>query len=232
MKLDNRIWLIVSILLMAALLAGGWFIGVQPQLAAQRTANEQRDEVRLTNERIRAEIDALILARDRLPELVAEAEAYELAVPVDTHAAAFIRQLSRIADETDVTIVTIRMADAVPYRSPGVPSPDEEETGAPYPHTEGLITSDNFIVGEIGVQVTGDWADVLRFVELLQTSERLVLVDGFSASLDSDGGTTASLSGSIYVLRDPSRPDPERPLEGGIVVDNPGEFVEGDAADE
>jgi hypothetical protein len=46
----NRLWNIVAVMLMVAIAAGGWFLGVDPQLAAARTADEQRETVEAQNE--------------------------------------------------------------------------------------------------------------------------------------------------------------------------------------
>lgn len=201
----NRLWVLGSVLAMAAILALGFVLGIQPQLKAASLANADRAAVEAAN----AE-QAVVLAQLKEDFAGIDAVRSELAplaisVPSGTEMPAFVKQLSELAVQSQVTLTAITVADALAYApvvapvvaAPVAEAPDEgaeaasepvptEEAAAPVstagvpPVTDPRITASNF--ASLGVQITikGDYNRVLDFVNGLQNGPRLVLVSGLS----------------------------------------------------
>lgn len=130
MKLDNRIWTIITVIVSAAIVAGGWFLGVQPQLAAMVTAQEQTADADAQNQALQAEIAALQTAQASLPELRAEATELQLAVPDEMDSSAFITSLNALADSTGTVVTSIEVSAAQAYAVPVDASASSSSDGA------------------------------------------------------------------------------------------------------
>lgn len=219
----NRLWNIVSIGIMVAILGGGWFLGVDPQLSAARASNEQSAAVDAQNDATRATAEQLILAEKDLPGLQNELATLQRSVPATAQTSAFIDDLNVLATTAGVTVSAITVSDAQPYVAPvaaDVPAaataetPAGGETGdaapatvdplAPPAATSPLVTSENFVLVPISVEAKGSAQAVLDFVSGLQNGKRLFLVTSYSSSLateDKEAGiVTATTTGYIYAL--------------------------------
>lgn len=217
MKLDNRLWVVITVILSAALVAGGFFLGIQPQLDALSTAQSQKADVDAQNAALSAEIAALRTASEDLDSLRADAQALQLAVPDEMDSAEFITSLNALAAATGVTVTTISIDPASTYAPPvedgsapaatdSADSADAEEAagatpspapaaedgapvaGAPLPTTNPLITGSDFVVIPVTIAIRGGYAPSLEFVEGLRTGERLILVHQMGITRSSDDG--------------------------------------------
>lgn len=206
MKLDTRMWAIISVLLVGAIVAGGWFLGASPLLVAKADADGKLAETRALNAQHAATLAALADASKTLPELQDQAVDLESAIPTDLASSALITALNDLAAATGVTITAIAIQDGVSYQPPAdaeaAPAAADSPEGAPTPLTDARITSDNFVLVPITVEVAGALPNVLAFIHGVQTGTRLVLITGLDTSADGDGATTYTsvISGTTYVL--------------------------------
>ncbi|GAB3607775.1 hypothetical protein GCM10027413_31840 [Conyzicola nivalis] len=218
----NRLWNIVAVGIMVAILAGGWFLGVDPQLSAARASNEQSAAVEAQNDLTSATADQLARAEEDLPALQDELATLQRSIPATAQTSAFIDDLNVLANAAGVTVSAIAVSDAQPYVAPvaaDVPAaataetPAEGETAeaapdvdplAPPAVTSPLVGSDNFVLVPISVEVKGSAQAVLDFVSGLQSGKRLFLVTSYSSSLGTEeegaGIVTATTTGYIYAL--------------------------------
>src|SRR4051794_13009198 len=95
--MDNRIWGILTLLAVVALLAGGWFIGASPFIDAANAADGQRQDAINRNQQLQAELVALEKAKQDLPDMEAEAALLQESIPADTESSAFITSLNDMA---------------------------------------------------------------------------------------------------------------------------------------
>jgi len=201
MKLDNRIWILITVVIVLALGAGGWFLGVSPQLAALGDAQDEQAEVDLQNQTLQAEIDQLRLASADMENLRAQAEDLQLAVPDEMDSSEFIDSLTALAAQTQVTVSSIGIDSAQIYIAP---APDATVLeGAPTPTTNGLITSDNFVVIPVSIKIRGDYGRSLDFVDGLQTGLRLILVHELTITRTGDEGAATfetTVNALVYAL--------------------------------
>lgn len=228
MKLDNRLWILISSVLILVLIAGGWFLGVGPFLAAAAVADEAREGIESQNRDLRVQIASLAQQEADLPKLADELEELEKAIPAGVDGSEFIASVTKLASQSDVTLTTIALTDPVAYVPPAAPAPPapaaegEAAEGAeaapapapaagagPVPLTDPLVTTANMVIVPIEIGVSGSNDKVMAFLERLQEGDRLVLVTkiagGRAEGSDASSGSYAmTITGSMYVMRDPA----------------------------
>lgn len=223
----NRLWLIASVLVMALVLVGGWIVGVQPQLAGIADSEAQTAAVDATNEQNARVVAKLKKDSENLPALKAKLAELAASVPQGSDIPPFIDQLNALYSSSGVLCVDQAFADAVAYApvvapaasapaagsasstATPAPSPTATPTQAPTagvpPVVSSLITASNFAAQPVTVTVRGQYANVLQFVNGLQTGARLFLVTGLSTSPTTGadavpGSVDGKVTGYIYSL--------------------------------
>jgi len=217
-----------------AILAGGFFLGVQPQLDRAAAADAERGSVASTNTSTRTELDRLRDQAAQMPRMQAELAALRASVPADAQASALISQLDATAEASGVRVSSLTVGDAQAYvppaatpvtgagststgatgdatAAPTAPATAAETPVAPRTATDGSITGADFSVIPVAVTVEGDFAQALAFVRGVQSNPRLFLVTSISSATsatgEGDGAAetpTWTFSGSVYVLADTS----------------------------
>ena len=213
MKLGTRVWGLITVVVVAALVAGGYFLGVSPLLSQRASAETARQAALAQNQGLQNEIARLEAARGNLDEYQALAASYEQLVPDTVDSQRFIRSLDSLAGANGVTIQEISIQQFLPYVPPE--NSDEYSEDAPPPFTDGRITGDNFVIVPFSITVTGGWAESLNFVHQLQFGDRLVLLTTIDQSV-SDGTYSTTVAAYMYVLVKPGTPVPgQEPVEEG-----------------
>ena len=227
----NRLQLIVALAIGALLLVGGFFLGVQPQLAATAENREQRQTIDTTNDKYRTELGRLAAQSAKLPTMQREAAALEKSIPASASTSTFYKEVDGVAASTGVTVAGITTSWAEAYTPPATqaspggaptdaattaptatPSPAPTPPAVPAPVTDAQITASNFSTISISIDVTGSFAQALAFTSGVQNGDRLFLVNDIkseraettdaTATATDSGATTWTLSGYIYVLSD------------------------------
>lgn len=221
----NRIWTIGSVVVMAVVLAAGWFLGIQPQLAAADAANQARIQVQSQNATSQAVLAQLKKDYQNIDQVKQQLASLRQKVPTQVDASGFVTELNGLAGLYQVTLKSISVGDAKPYTPPVAP-PTPAPSRSPAPSgtpgtaakapgvigaTNPLITSANFIVIPVQLTVTGSYGNVLDFVSGLQTGQRLFLVSAFSSGASTVAGAPSTnvttvgtvdstVGGFMYVL--------------------------------
>lgn len=210
----NRMWVIGTILAMVVTVAGGWLIGIAPQLAAAASANTDRANVMAAN--ARNEILLAKLKRDyqNIDALKNHVSTLKESVPTSADISSLVTELNSLANARKVTLKSITVSDAKPYTPATQAVAATAGKTSNSPQTNSKITSTNFVTIPVQITVTGDYGKVLDFVNDVQLGQRLFLVSTLSStgSTDSKGAkgnpTTSggsqkvdsSIGGYIYVL--------------------------------
>jgi len=218
----HRILSGLTVFLMVVLVAAGWFLVAQPQLAAAATANQSLAGVQSQSAATQATITHLIAEQKKLPELTKDLAALRLSIPGGAESSAYINGLNALAASAGVTITDITLDDPVAYTSPAAaaapkpgaspspsPTPSPSATKAPAPTgwtppSDPRITAANFVAIPVSVTTIGDWPTTLAFIHGLQNGQRLFLVTGIATDVETDGSLKAAVKGYIYVLLDPA----------------------------
>ena len=199
MSSSIRIWGIAAGALVLALLAGGWFLGVQPQLNAAAMTGESASSVEMQNQATRIRLAGLTKAAAKIDTMRADNELLLKAVPSILKPNTFIRRVNEVAALNDVKVLGLSPSDAVAYTSPAAASAG---AGITLAKTDPLITAANFAVVPVTVSVSGGSDDVVQFMHDIQNDERAFSISTVQLTKDaSPGGFTAALGGSIYTLK-------------------------------
>ncbi len=223
MKLGTRVWGLITVVVVVALVAGGYFLGVAPLLDQQAKAEALRKEALAQNQVLQAEIAQLEQAEEDLDKYQALAADFEKLIPETVDSQRFIRSLDALAVANAVTVTQITVDRFLPYEPPAVDAAVEYSEKAPPPFTDPRITDKNFVIVPFSVSVDGGWAESLNFVHQLQYSDRLVLLTSISQSMK-DTVYTTDVTAYMYVLVKPGTPVPgEEVVEGGTDSPTDGE---------
>ena len=184
----NKLWVVGAVLVMVALVAGGWLIGIQPQLSAVASADQNRVIVESQNAKnqllltkLKRDYEGIVVLKNQLDTLRA-------AVPAGADISTFVSELNGLASTHKITVKSISVSDAKPY-APAPPVPASTPGGRPsVTTTNPRITSANFVLIPVQFSVTGNYATVLDFVHDVQTGPRLFFVSTFTTT----GSTTAA----------------------------------------
>ena len=221
----HRLWVIASVMAIVAVVGLGFLLGVQPQLTALSAAESELAAVEANNAAAEAKLAALKVEFERIDELQVELTDLVQSVPTGANAPELVDQLDGLAKNGGLALIAITVADAQPYATvgeavvalaepePGVastdssmtpPAPAQVQPGAP-PITNALITPDNFAVLEVQVRVKGSYAQVLDYVNGLQSGPRLFLVTALTTTPpdESTGLVEATIGGLVYAALTP-----------------------------
>lgn len=223
---QHRILSLLSILVMLIIPVIGWFLIAQPQLAAAASADQQRQDVAAQVAASQLVVDKLKADSVRLPEMRKELDELRGSIPAGVDPSGWIDGLSALATISGVQITALTVSDPLAYspaQPPNAPATeqsagegdDAEGTDTPaFPGivTSPLITSSNFVAIPVTVDVAGPADAILRFVNGLQTDNRLYLVNEFSTTADASDPNqlVGKIGGYIWAIPtgEPGNPHP------------------------
>jgi len=214
---QHRIISLASILVMLLIPVIGWFLVAQPQFAAAATADQQRIATEAQIATSSAIVAQLKEDSAKLPELNADLNELRTSIPAGVDPSGYIDGLDALARISKVAITGLTVADptaytpAVPAIDPNAVAPDAngEEGDAPAAPatldpaftTSALIDSTNFVAIPVTIEIAGKWGPILKFIQGLQSSDRLFLVSTLETANDSGGSSmTAKIGGFIYAI--------------------------------
>lgn len=202
---QNRLWAIISGALIIAVLALGFFLGIQPELALAERAGDDREAVEAQNRGLEATLASLEEQAAEMPTIQAEIETLRENVPNQIEESALLRELDAIAASSGVRLLTYTPQEMVAYLAA-----PEFATAIP-----AGVTGDTFAVRPFTLSVQGELEQVTAFVSGIQSATRLLLVSDVVMTIDETTGQfTADLTGSAYALAEgaqPAAPAEEQP---------------------
>ena len=227
---STRVWGAGSVGAVVAIAAGGYFLGVQPQL--ERTDQAETAIVSSQSSITQAQVKTAAFAKvaANQAELQTKASVLAKSVPTGLQANTFIRRVNEVAalDAVDVTSVTVgagtpyavpagiaakaaaAVAAAAPAATPSAgagAAPVEAAapavaTAPALAATDPLITPADLTVIPMTVTVTGTADNGLTFVKDMQRDERLFTVSAVTVAPSTDGTpATITLTGNVYALK-------------------------------
>lgn len=193
-----RLWVIGAAVVAVLVLAGGYFLGVAPQLTAIEAANAQTTSVEAQNAVLEASVASLEKEFATIDTAKADLATLRESVPGEAATSALLKDLNAYAAAAQVTITASKFGDGAPYAPvAAAPAADAqatesdskdadkapaetpaEVTGAGTAPTSSLVTAENFVYIPVSLTVAGDYARVLDFVAEVQAGKRLLLVNG------------------------------------------------------
>ncbi len=221
-----RLWMLGAIVITMAIVAGGWFLIIQPQLDQTALADQSRADVAVQNDGYLAELARLKEDFAGIAAKKDELAALRTSIPVGSADGAFLAELEAVAAETGVTITNVSVSEAKPF-APVVP--DQAAVATPAP-TEGEATADaaapqvaldtapagtttptipgaefvtatNFTAIPYDISVDGELSQTVAFVAAIQKGSRTFLVSKLTFAPGSQsGGFSADISGLTWAF--------------------------------
>jgi Tfp pilus assembly protein PilO len=216
----NRLWKIGTGILIGATLLFGWLLGISPNLAGAKLADEDRVAVEAQNAAYEAQVATLRKQFEGIDDLKSNLASLQTAVPSSAEIPAFVAQLNAITQRHQVTLATLTVSDAQAYvpvapvapvvtdaaaddgsqpaSTPAAPAEPTtaEVAAAAAPQPSELVTAENFVSVPISLSVTGSYQNVLDFVDSVQKGSRLAMVTSFTTSASTSTGTAPTTEDS------------------------------------
>lgn len=220
-------WVLGTVFVALLLSAGAWFLAISPLLDRAAEANEQAAGIEASNELLQVRIDRLKEQFADLDDYKAELAGLRAQIPTDAQLAAYLREVSTIAEASTVTITAVGasnpqvvvlpvpVAAATPPESPeatgGMTPETPAESPAPTdgvvpepPAPAGPVAPEGFVSIPITVTAVGTYDNILIFVNQLQNStQRLFLITSFVGTgqqdVEESGGRPATAVGDLEV---------------------------------
>lgn len=216
----NRLWLIALGAGIVAVLAGGWFVGVDPVLTQVSDANSQRIATIDANSAAQQKIDSLRTEFANIEALKSQLHALAESVPSTADNAVFLREIDSLTSFSGVKLQSVTLAVPIAYTPPVTAAPvptsgagtASSSSPSPSPRASGTAsaaTTNPTSAGPLGrlvliptqISVVGSYANVMEFVGGVQTGARQYLASAMNLSKNSSTGAfTAALTGWIYAL--------------------------------
>jgi Tfp pilus assembly protein PilO len=206
----NRLMMIAAVLAAFVVLAGGFFLGVQPQLKSAADAHSAEVAVTAQNEKLASTLASLRAQYSKLGTKKADLADLRKTVPAGVDSGSMITELNGIAEKSGVTLSNIQFGTAASYMPPvsaaapatatagATASPSPSATASPTPvastpvapavTTDPLITAANFSTIPLTVTIQGSYADALSFLQGVRDADRLFMIN----TITSAAGTSAS----------------------------------------
>lgn len=216
----SRLGILVASVVIVALLAGTWFLGIGPRLAEASAADSERETVETANTGHEATLARLEKLDADLPALREELAVLRAAFPADSAFAAYYREVEAIGAATGVTI------NVLGFEGPELYVPAEVETAnSQLQAALGSVSPDNFATHSVTIQIEGAYPAVLDAITRMQATQRYVLLHDVSLPeglVAGEGAASATLTGQMFLLRDasaaPVTDQPEAPSDESVTV--------------
>jgi len=181
----HRLSLIVIGVFAIAILVGGWFVGVQPQLDRSSRANVQTASLMQTNDIQHAKNQALAAEDLKLEDYKRELAENQQRIPAARAQQELINQIDAAAAAAGVSIRSLTFDPAVSFAAP------EDITAA-------VGVDSDFIGVPLTLSAEGERAALEAFAANVQNSARVITIGGSQFT----GGEIDSLviSGATWVL--------------------------------
>lgn len=212
----TRWWTAGATLVIATIVALGWFLGIDPRLTEAKAAEGDLVSVEALNSTYEQKLVQLEKLDSDLPALKKELATMTAAIPSDAQVSTLLGQLNSLASESGVVLTSITAgvpqlfgakdaaaaaatpaAPAAGSTASAAPAAQPPATGAPTP----TAAADNFVSVPIAVEFTGESNALLSFVQRVQYGTRLFLVNALDITYDAGGGKV-KMDGFVYVLTD------------------------------
>lgn len=190
----SRLWTVGAVLVIVALVAGSWFLGVAPRLADARNADQTREQAIALNDAHRQALQALEEQFERRDEIIAGLDKAHRVIPELPEKSEFIAQIAELALDSGVTTTVVTFAEPTAYVPPG---------GAPEDYTAASneLASGGLYTIPITLNAQGSELATLGFLNGLQLGDRLVMIHTAQFSAGAEGEEPSlTLAGYIFGL--------------------------------
>ena len=177
----------VSVLVAVVVIALWWVFAYSPARSEASKVSADVDTAKAESRTLETQNKQLEDLKAKAPQIQAELDRLSNAVPEDAHLASFIQQANQIATATGVKWASVAPTEPAPTGSAGTIA--------------------------LTISVSGDYYQVLDYINQLENMPRLVVVDQISltSATDVNGAATvsAALTGRIFTQGAAVAPTPD-----------------------
>jgi Tfp pilus assembly protein PilO len=174
MRRTDQVWLAGGLVLILALIAGGWFLFISPKFSEADAVDAEAETAQIQLIKLNKEDAALDKEETKKATYVAQLKAKQIALPTRYDMPAFVRQLQDTGTKSDIDITQL-----------GVGSPVSSEAAPSAVELPITLTAE------------GNAADLSKFLTALQNGSRAVLVKSVSITSNPDS-TQANIMLSAF----------------------------------
>lgn len=214
----NRLWIIGALIIIVAMIAGTYLIGVAPQLAVISAANVDLQTAQQQNAGYREAINVLKKDFQDITTLRSGLKDLREEIPAELDQTTLLGQIGEIGTAHEVSVESITFDTPINY-VPG-DSTDEQVLAA-----MGSVSAGNLYVIPMALTVNGTMEHVLAFLNDLQNGKRLFLAYEVNFAAAGDDPTTGTLTlgiaGQVFVLSGATQVPPvgdETTIEDPVTV--------------
>ena len=211
----DRIWGLIWIGAVAAVVVLGSLLGIAPKVAEAKAAVAELTIVQEQNAQHEAALVVLQEEYAQIASLKNDLVGLQRGIPLAADIPTFLAQLDSVAAENAVTLEQISVSDGagyIPVELPTTAGTDDAESAgeaaedsSPAPgEASARLSTANYISVPITIEASGTGDTVLDFLSGLQYGQRIIAINTFALSSGTSTDTvTVSISAEIYVLVDP-----------------------------
>ncbi|MFM9877193.1 MAG: hypothetical protein ACKVOG_05000 [Rhodoglobus sp.] len=213
--MSNRLWVLGAILVSAAIIVLGWFLGISPKLAEASTSAGERQNVEAQNQAQEAAIALLKQQFAAIDDQKSKLKDLERAIPEAPELDTLIDFIVAASAANGVVVDNVTTLEGALYggsvdptaaADPAAVQPAEPgvtDPNAPPAAVDAGVVGRFFTVG-ISVKVFGSADQVFALVDSLQMGERLFLVT--DVDFTTEGESAGTITGFVYVVTPPVVP--------------------------
>lgn len=225
----RRIATLAIVLATLGVVALGWFVGASPLLNQANLASDELAAVQAENVRQQQRLDTLREQYQNLPALLSALQEAEGSIPRDADIEGFIEQLGTLDPRPEwleiltaahlsvegyqealaaVTVTSITLGEPVIYG--GVPTVAPESEAPPVATDASGLSPELAAISytvPVTLTVVGPTDPALLFLTVAQSGSRLWLVTDVAIGGIGGGDLSMTMSGHLFVLRDPRAAD-------------------------
>jgi Tfp pilus assembly protein PilO len=167
----TRKWVSGTAVLVLIVLAAGWFLLVSPKKSDAATLQQTALAQAATNDGLRAKVASLKAQDAQIPQQEAKLATFRQQVPETPAEPALVRQLSALAKQSGMLFEALNAANPAGLNVPSAP----------------VAAKDNSLNQmSITMTVEGTYYSAERFLDLLESMKRVMIVTGITGNTTSD----------------------------------------------
>ena len=220
-----RQWTLLTVVGVIAILAGGYFLLVQPKKDTAAELRTEAETARAANLALEGDIDRLNKLAKDLPKQQAKLAAFAQRIPSNPALPTLIRSLTDAADTAGVELISLAPTTptAVAAAAPAPVTPPAAGTGARTARTPAVAAEPLFVIG-VNVAIRGGFVQVQQFFNNLEDLPRSFQVGQFTVAPAAAAGATnvvsndvqATLGGRVFMTV--PAPAPVAPVQPAAAV--------------
>ena len=208
----SRIWTLGTAVVVVLVLAAGWFLLIAPTRADAADIKAQTATQEAANAQLVSSIEQLKVMAQDLPAQEAKLAKINQKIPTQPNLPSFIKELSAIAGDSKVVLVSMEPSAPAVLNAAAAPAPATTTDGsAPASTTTLGATGTSVSYIQASVSISGGYFNTEQFLTKLEGLKRAFLVTGFEivASDDPDakaGDVETKLQVRVFYTSDSAAP--------------------------